>query len=640
MNGKVVNKMIANKKIVSLCTSRIFDPENGRFIKELSEKLKEENSFIFIYNINTDLYWSEEKRAEAYVYDLVDFDITDVLIVMYEKVKSDRITERLIEAAREKNVPVIIVDSSYEGCVNICYDYSKGFEDIIRHVIDKHGAKDIRLMAGMKGNPFSDEREEVFKRVMRENGLPLSEKSIKYGNFWAKPAISATKDMLKNDGKPDAVICANDIMAINVCSVFREFGYSIPDDVIITGFDGIDEISFSSPKITSAYCGSPGFVDPIIKAIKLIYNDKVFSGDYRVAPEVIFNESCGCDCEHENSSADILRSFNDRFYRYQDDNLLLSSISEKMQICTDIEKCSSLLNNEVIQHLTVILNKNCADITYNYFIENSTSGFDDEMMLFFSSDSEFKVEETFSRKSVMPDIEETIERGYPLIFNAIAYMNVLVGYACFSFNDYEITDYCKIPQIINAINTGIGGYINMQYQDFLKKRIERIYKFDHLTGLYNRLSFSYEYANVREANVGKSTKLTVVLADLDGLKIINDKFGHTAGDAAISIAAKALMDASPENALCVRFGGDEMMSVIFGDCDENEIMHKIRDNLKQNNLKTVYPFNVSVSLGSFSTKNWEKMDFEHIVKVVDDEMYKDKNSKKNVIIKSDEKFVR
>ena len=69
------------------------------------------------------------------------------------------------------------------------------------------------------------------------------------------------------------------------------------------------------------------------------------------------------------------------------------------------------------------------------------------------------------------------------------------------------------------------------------------------------------------------------MCDLDGLKNINDTQGHLAGDRAIAAVAEALKSTCPEDAICVRFGGDEMLAFIMGDCECDSIIAEIREKL-------------------------------------------------------------
>lgn len=81
--------MIRDKKIVALCTSRIFDPQIQSFIEILNEELKLENAWLWIYAINSDIYWDEDTLpAEASVFDYIQYDHVDAVVIMDEKIKS------------------------------------------------------------------------------------------------------------------------------------------------------------------------------------------------------------------------------------------------------------------------------------------------------------------------------------------------------------------------------------------------------------------------------------------------------------------------------------------------------------------------------------------------------------------------
>ena len=82
--------------------------------------------------------------------------------------------------------------------------------------------------------------------------------------------------------------------------------------------------------------------------------------------------------------------------------------------------------------------------------------------------------------------------------------------------------------------------MNMLYQRYLSDKVRDMYKFDSLTRLYNRAGFNYEFSLMKEELSEKGGEITVIMSDLDGLKRINDSYGHDAGDKAISLAASAL----------------------------------------------------------------------------------------------------
>lgn len=122
-------------------------------------------------------------------------------------------------------MPIIIVDGYYDNCMNVGFDYQAGFGTIVRHVLDKHKPQKIHFMGGIKENKFSLERERVFCDILNEYGIHVDDSMKSYGDFWADPTIMVTQKLIEEGNIPDAFICANDIMAINVIAVLKENGY-------------------------------------------------------------------------------------------------------------------------------------------------------------------------------------------------------------------------------------------------------------------------------------------------------------------------------------------------------------------------------------------------------------------------------
>ena len=151
-----------------------------------------------------------------------------------------------------------------------------------------------------------------------------------------------------------------------------------------------------------------------------------------------------------------------------------------------------------------------------------------------------------------------------------------------------------------------------------------MYKSDALTGLYNRNGFIKEYDKIIEEC---TDGLTVILADLDDLKYINDTYGHGEGDVAIRAVALALKACCPEEAVCARFGGDEMIAVINGEYS-GDIKGDIDRYLESYTASSGKPYKVSASVGIYKARPEETGDFKEILKKSDKLMYMDKAKKK------------
>lgn len=600
--------------------------ENWRFVDALNKKLFRSGCSLWIYNMTADLYWeAREQSAETGVFDLIDYTWADAVIYMDEKIKSRQIAEKVIENAKAHSVPVVVVDGSYEGCVSVKYDYARGFEKVVRHAIEFHHARKPHFIGGSPGNRFSDERLEVFRKVIGENGIPFDEESmVSYGDFWAKPAIAVTEKLIERGDMPDAIVCANDIMAFNVCNVLTEHGYAVPGDVIVTGLDGVDEIYFVRPTLTSARCGTSGLTNDVFNAVMDVMETGSTDKVYTVDPVLLLNKSCGCGCAEDNPGH--LRDFNDRFYRFQDDNRVLAEICERIQTADSVEIAGQCLVSPCIHDLCVIIDKRCTNQVVNMLdIEYTPS--DIGLVFFDTDDPEFR-QRTIHRSEIIPHLEETMEHGYPLIFNEIDFLGIPLGLVCFHFKDCDLTDYVGIPQVLTSLSIGLGGFINWQHQKYLRSQIENMYKFDSLTGLYTRLSFINDFSNYQKIHAEENLPLTIILSDLDGLKGINDNYGHSAGDLAIAAAAEALRKACPTDAFCVRYGGDEMLAVIPGKCMPEKITAALRKNLAEFNSSSGLAFSVSVSIGTQTQVLTDELQFEGLLEGADEMMYTEKQRKK------------
>ena len=399
--------MIGNRKIISLCISRLHDIENNRFIARLNEQVKSLDCSLLIYNITTDLFWKESKlRSEIAVFDLIDYEHTDAVIIMDEKIKSRTVTADIIARSKEHGIPVIVVDGEYEDSLSIEFDYKSGYEKIVRHVIEDHGARSVRFIGGFKGNRFSDEREDVVRKVAAEYAIPFDDSMTYYGEFWAKPAVAAAMDIIGSGDIPDAVFCANDIMAINVSSVFMNHGIKVPDQVIVTGFDGIDEIYFTVPRITSARTSYREMADKVFESVVRMFNGEKLEGKIYVEPTMIYNESCGCTTSEDDTK--LLRTFNNRFYHYQDDNVKLNDISDVIQTKKELISAAEVLYSDVVENMCCIINKECIDNTHDYFRSRRDKPFGDTMFMFFNSDDHPLRQYDIQRSDIVPDLESAL----------------------------------------------------------------------------------------------------------------------------------------------------------------------------------------------------------------------------------------
>ena len=158
----------------------------------------------------------------------------------------------------------------------------------------------------------------------------------------------------------------------------------------------------------------------------------------------------------------------------------------------------------------------------------------------------------------------------------------------------------------------------------IEKKLQYLSSHDSLTGLYNRAFFEAEF---ERAETGRRYPVSVIVADLDGLKSVNDTHGHEAGDVLIRSAAKILSSVFRAEDLVARTGGDEFI-VLLVESDEERtaaLMKRVRDAEQRLNSEGTIA-QVRLSLGSATAYQHKEM--ATLINEADKRMYEDKTTYK------------
>lgn len=628
--------MLNEKKVIALCTPTIADESCHQLITSLNRYLPQDECRLFVFATATNLFWhTPEQLGESAIFDLINFNTTDIIIVFQEKIKSPDVVDRIITQARNNGVPCIVLGEPHDGAVSAEFSYEAGFAAMVGHVLDVHKVRRPHFIAGVKGNEFSEARKNVFMQMCGERGIAVDENSVSYGDFWSEPAAAAAKKLLERETLPDAIICANDSMAIAVTNTLTAAGVRVPDDVIVTGFDGINDIKFSVPKITSCMCSYDKMAQTAAEIILRMLAGEPTEQRYMISPSLILAESCGCCKEEPINAAQTICDLNDRFSRFRSEEHQMYEMSSRILTCTTIEDVARVMDMNGFYDMNCVLRNECIDETADPFSGSFTDGYGSTAVEFYDTDSHTIHEPLlFSTSDYLPEISDIINgHNTPIIFCGLNMRDIPLGYCCFHFHNDDIANYTKVAQIVNALNNAVGGFRNMRYQQYLTRQIEEMYRLDALTSLYNRSGFINEYRRRIAQNPDCTKIMTVILTDLDGLKTINDNFGHDEGDYAIKTAAEAMRGCCPPDSLCVRFGGDEMLAVYFGRLDQNKLRGDFERFFDERNAVSGKPYTVSSSVGIYECSGRNEIDFDELIRKSDKLMYSDKARKKGKVLK-------
>ncbi|WP_461207354.1 HD domain-containing phosphohydrolase [Clostridium sp. DL1XJH146] len=176
--------------------------------------------------------------------------------------------------------------------------------------------------------------------------------------------------------------------------------------------------------------------------------------------------------------------------------------------------------------------------------------------------------------------------------------------------------------IINE-NYSISGIV-LVFRDITERKekqreISKLSYNDHLTGLYNR---RYYNEALKIIDIEENLPLTVVMGDVNGLKLINDSFGHDIGDDLIKKVAKCMRNGCRTSDIIARIGGDEFVILLpkTTEVEAEKIIKRINNFTAKEKVESL---NISISFG-YETKKDPLQKIENIFKNAEDNMYKEK----------------
>lgn len=213
-----------------------------------------------------------------------------------------------------------------------------------------------------------------------------------------------------------------------------------------------------------------------------------------------------------------------------------------------------------------------------------------------------------------------IRTGKPIEIDDFNYddENILNSY--FTFKVFRIQDDCACVLFEN-ITEKVKYSNEVQYLSF----------HDALTGLYNR---AYFMSKIKDFDLTKTIPISIIMGDVNGLKLTNDVYGHQAGDNLLINIAKLLQESCPENSIISRLGGDEF-TVLLPDTPL-EVAIEVAERIKENCASSYFePISLSISLG-VSTKTDASSSINEILFEAENRMYSNKlaegKSQRNSII--------
>jgi len=526
-----------------------------------------------------------------------------------------------------KNKPIISIamDLGMEGTTYTKIQCNQAFSDVIKHLIEKHNCKKIGFMsANQTISAEATQRFEAYKFALADNNLKYDDNIVFHGAFTQDTGYRVLRDNFstKEEVNFDALLVANDNMALGCIIALQELGVKIPKDVKVVGFDNTTHAYMVTPKLSTIdqNISQQGYIAAEKMLQKL--NGLDIPSEIEMPLSPIYRQSCGCIDEknleqiyldsngitHPDLDVESIglhaseKYYNlvpkiDNVYRLFDLIKTSNSLEQlfyTMPYCldnADMETISVCFAEEpqIIEkyqkfevpkkvHINMLIDNNSKQqefspsISFNPLERIFPEGFNNKPGVYLFQ-TLFSVEKNYGY--FITKLTSEMYSVYPL------FLKILISSMAFSY------EYTQLIQNNNTLNT--------------------VSKTDELTTLLNRRGFFDLGQKNIDIAIEMNNKGLVFFIDMDGLKIMNDTYGHDMGDLAIKTQAKVLKQTFRANDIIARLGGDEFVVIAIG--MGTDTIPKIRKKIEKTNKilskeqKLPMPISCSIGVIPFNKKS-------------------------------------
>ncbi|VGO13116.1 Catabolite control protein A [Pontiella desulfatans] len=215
------------------------DPFFARYIDNL-QQLVSQARLTPIVSAN----YNEDENAEEFMDRLISWPC-DAYILCYSKNLAAFLKSKL----PGNDHPIVYIGEKMDDIDSVYSDNKPAISAALQHLLESK-RQDITYVSDRKSLYYINDRYALYKSHMKKNGREPVE--LVTPKRTRNSAYETTLNHLANNKPPQAFSCYDDELAIGVQRAVQDAGYKVPQDVAVTGFDGMSECDFVTPRLTTA----------------------------------------------------------------------------------------------------------------------------------------------------------------------------------------------------------------------------------------------------------------------------------------------------------------------------------------------------------------------------------------------------
>lgn len=548
--------MLNGYKLIAVCLTKIQDEVTYEFIDALYQTVKGSDYRLLLFNSFSDLYHQNvyDEGAKS-IYQLLNYDLVDAVIIKADTINDHQVIRDLIARAKERQIPVILLNMKAEGCYSIVPSYENVFSQLIEHVIKVHHKRKLYFLSGSMGESNSMLREKIFRETLRDCGIDPQTAKVAYGEYWYGPAERAVENWIQSGDLPEAIICANDAMAVAACKVLKRHQIRVPEDMIVTGFDGVPSYQFHRPALSTCTRTSSVLAGKCREMLTNILEKN--KPPYRDIEEytLTIQESCGCRKQsHPDYQLCADRLCVSRWDTQRHEEFILSQV-ERVVETIDMGIIGNKLNSFILPDSMVALNSDFLAATRSNVKPDPGRPFAEEMIVISSLDSNLDRHRYALYKSaeMYPHLEEAVSEDTMFLFQSIYVENNVCGYYIVKSKEL-LTDASKIHRVSKVMNLAFSLIISRMQQDHMSHSLEEMQYHDPVTGVLNLKGL------VKRINelypIWKERAIAVSVYNIPKYQFIYENYGLKDVEETVQLTADALRMANPQDTVTARISDD------------------------------------------------------------------------------------
>ena len=627
------------KKKIAIYISAISMENQRKLLEGILSEAKRRGILCYIFTCHLNYVARVESQEGAYnILRLADFRHFDGVIFCKNTIQYSPAAKALEKRIRKSGIPCVCVDAIVEVMSSVMVKNYEGMYALIEYLITQKGAKTINFVSGYSGNLDGEERMRAYRDCLKKHDLLTEEMRIFHGNYSIESGGLAILEWEKDGLIPDAVVCANDQEAIGAMQKLLELGYKVPDDVMVTGFDGDDLCKAMSPSITTVGKKQRFEGERAVALLADLWEEKAPAAEWI---DTVIKKGA-------STEGGAAKSFPIEDFRktYVDSSIVLRQSGDYIRnMASDLAETEELegFYQILYQYIGVGDMGACyicmCDIDKVFFREDmEKSAFLDIKDVNTSYTGKVTIPVgyrkgqsvcfgPFSPGKVLPKEIEDEDGADFYVVTPIHYRNCCYGYCVSSDSSFALESELFFTWVSN-VGVALENIRKYQLLNRMMGRLNDLWIYDPMTKLYNRAGF-FHIAREYFKGLKEKQELFVLFIDLDGLKKINDTYGHEMGDAYISAMADVIRRTKQPRDIAMRYGGDEY--VIMGKSEENRSPGDFVQAIEKEMQRQVFldgSIRLEASMGLSVHQICDEEELKEIIHQADERMYQFKKQKR------------